>query len=128
MSTKHYSASGVVSMTNSGAMSPRTAMASPFLRWAGSKRQHVPFLRQYWSPAKHQRYIEPFAGSAALFFAIAPPRAVLGDLNGELIGAYRAVRNDPDGVYRRLIRFATGRTAYDRIRATRRGHAVWEAA
>lgn len=103
-------------------------MATPFLRWAGSKRQHVPFLSQYWSSTEHQRYIEPFAGSAALFFAIAPTCAVLGDLNGELIRTYRAVRDDPDGVHRRLIRFATGRTAYDGIRATRRGDTVWEAA
>jgi DNA adenine methylase len=103
-------------------------MVSPFLRWAGSKRRHVPFLRQYWSRTEHKRYIEPFAGSAALFFALAPPRAVLGDLNCELIQTYRAVRNDPDGVYRRLSRFATGRRAYKRLRATRSGHTAWEAA
>jgi DNA adenine methylase len=115
-------------MAYSRAVFAGTLMASPFLRWAGSKRQHVPFLRRYWSPTVHRRYIEPFAGSAALFFALAPPRAVLGDLNGELIRAYRTVRNDPDGVHRRLIRFATGRTAYDRIRATRHGHVAWKAA
>lgn len=103
-------------------------MATPFLRWAGSKRQHVPFLRQYWSETDHKRYIEPFAGSAALFFAIGPPRAVLGDLNAELIQTYRAVRDDPAGVHRRLIRFAKSRTAYERLRATRRGPMAWEAA
>jgi DNA adenine methylase len=103
-------------------------MATPFLRWAGSKRQHVPFLRQFWSAAEHKKYIEPFAGSAALFFDIAPSRAVLGDLNGELIQTYRAVRDDPAGVHRTLIRFAKGRTAYERLRATRRGHKPWEAA
>lgn len=103
-------------------------MTTPFLRWAGSKRQHVPFLRQWWSASEYKRYIEPFAGSAALFFAIAPSRAVLGDLNGELIQTYRAVRDDPAAVHRRLIRFAKGRAAYERLRATRRGHPAWEAA
>src|SRR6267154_39011 len=60
---------------------------APFLRWAGSKRRLLPTLQAFWS-TKHKRYIEPFAGSACLFFAIKPPKAVLGDLNSELIGTY----------------------------------------
>lgn len=104
-------------------------MASPFLRWAGSKRQHVPFLRRYWDATKHKRYIEPFAGSAALFFAVAPRRAVLGDLNGELIQTYRALRRDPAAVHRKLARFATGRAAYYKLRAmSGHGDATWLAA
>ncbi|MGH2361408.1 MAG: DNA adenine methylase [bacterium] len=103
-------------------------MVSPFLRWAGSKRQHVPLLRQYWCAAQHKRYIEPFAGSAALFFAVAPPRAVLGDLNGELIQTYRALSRDPEAVYRKLTRFAKGEAAYYRFRAMRRSDAKWLAA
>ena len=103
-------------------------MASPFLRWAGSKRQHVPFLRQYWHAAQHRRYIEPFAGSAALFFSVAPPSAVLGDLNGELIQTYRALRHNPDVVHRKLTGFAKGKAAYYRLRAMRLGDAAWRAA
>lgn len=90
--------------------------ARPFLRWAGSKRQHVPFLREYWSPDDRKRYVEPFAGSAALFFAVAPPRAVLGDLNEDLIETFRAVRRDPDVVYQALTRFPKGRAGYYRVR------------
>ncbi len=103
-------------------------MASPFLRWAGSKREHVSFLRQYWCADKHKRYIEPFAGSAALFFAVAPRRAVLGDLNGELIQTYRALRRDPEAVHRKLTRFAKGKEAYYRLRALHRDDATWLAA
>jgi len=32
------------------------------------------------------QYVEPFAGSAALFFSLQPASAVLGDLNGHLSG------------------------------------------
>lgn len=92
-------------------------VAHPFLRWAGSKRQHVPFLRAYWSPKDHRRYVEPFAGSAALFFAIAPARAVLGDLNGDLIAAFRAIRRNPEAVYAALTAFPIGRNSYYRVRA-----------
>jgi DNA adenine methylase len=61
--------------------------------------------------------MEPFAGSAALFFAIAPPRAVLGDLNKDLIQTFRAVRRAPDAVYRAVTRFRRGRASYYRVRA-----------
>ena len=73
-------------------------MIPPFLRWAGSKRKLVPELRNYWNDAKG-RYIEPFMGSACLFFAVQPRRAVLGDTNGELVRTFKAVRNDPAAVF-----------------------------
>lgn len=103
-------------------------MAIPLLRWAGSKRQHVPFLRQCWTDGSHKRYIEPFAGSAAVFFAVAPAEAILGDINGELIQTYRAVRGSPKAVYRRLRRFATGEAAYYDVRSMVPTSAVCEAA
>src|SRR5688500_4893241 len=50
----------------------------PFLRWAGSKRKQLMRLSAFWSDS-HTGYVEPFAGSACLFFALAPDKAVLGD-------------------------------------------------
>jgi site-specific DNA-adenine methylase len=44
------------------------------------------------------RYFEPFAGSACLFLALNPAKAVLGDINSHLIGAYRTVRARPRAV------------------------------
>lgn len=64
---------------------------SPFLRWAGSKRRLVPILQTFWT-SEHKRYVEPFAGSACLFFAINPPEAILGDLNPELVATYIEVK------------------------------------
>jgi DNA adenine methylase len=63
----------------------------PFLRWAGSKRRLLPVLQTFWTK-NHKRYVEPFAGSACLFFAIKPPKAILGDLNPELIATYIEVK------------------------------------
>lgn len=64
---------------------------APFLRWAGSKRRLLPVLQTFWTK-KHKRYVEPFAGSACLFFAIKPPKAILGDLNPELIATFIEVK------------------------------------
>lgn len=92
--------------------------ASPFLRWAGSKRHHVQALKGFWNDS-YSRYVEPFAGSAALFFAIRPPRALLGDLNGELVQAFRAVAAQPESVWRALTRLRPGRSNYYAVRSDR---------
>jgi DNA adenine methylase len=63
----------------------------PFLRWAGSKRKLLPKLKEFWTK-DHKRYVEPFAGSACLFFALNPPKAIIGDLNPELISTYIEVK------------------------------------
>jgi DNA adenine methylase len=88
----------------------------PILRWAGSKRQLLPELRQYW-PRDARRYIEPFCGSACLFFDLQPPEAILGDLNSELIVTYRALQRDPALVAQCLRRLRKGRISYYAVRA-----------
>ena len=82
---------------------PTTSQGSvpPFLRWAGSKRRLLPTLRTYWK-STHKRYLEPFAGSACLFFDINPPKAVLGDLNPDLIKMYIEVKYRLDAVLQHL--------------------------
>ena len=57
---------------------------TPLLRWAGSKKKLLPLLEQA-SPAQIRRYIEPFAGSAVLFLRLEPAKAILSDLNMDLI-------------------------------------------
>lgn len=74
---------------------------APFLRWAGSKRRLLPILQTFWTK-KHIRYVEPFAGSACLFFAIKPPKAILGDLNPELIATFIEVKYRIDAVLKEL--------------------------
>jgi DNA adenine methylase len=88
-----------------------------FLRWAGSKRQLLPKLREYWDDSPGRRYIEPFAGSACLFFDIEPTAAVLGDLNPELIGMLTTLRDNPRAVLDSLQDLPRGKASYYRIRA-----------
>jgi DNA adenine methylase len=67
----------------------------PPLKWAGGKRwfaaRHMALV-----PSSFGTYLEPFFGSGALFFALAPKKAVLSDLNAELMNLYRVMRDDPD--------------------------------
>lgn len=93
-------------------------MAVPFLRWAGSKRKLLPVLAHYWDPTYH-RYIEPFAGSACLFFHLAPRKAVLGDINSELIFTYSQVRKNLSQVLSILHQWQGNKTRYLALRKLR---------
>ncbi|HRC63440.1 MAG TPA: DNA adenine methylase, partial [Dehalococcoidia bacterium] len=83
--------------------------ARPFLKWAGGKSQLLPELVRR-SPRRIETYYEPFLGGAALFFALssdperAPRRAVLNDLNGQLMTTYGVVRDEPEALVAALER------------------------
>jgi DNA adenine methylase len=71
--------------------------ATPIVKWAGGKTRLLPQLLAR-VPAGFCRYYEPFMGGAALFFALEPERAVLGDVNAALVGLYRTLVGDVDAV------------------------------
>ena len=97
-------------------VSEKRPVVTPFLRWAGSKRKLLPKLAPYWR-TEHKRYLEPFAGSSALFFAIAPAQALLSDTNAELIEVLQVVRETPEKVHVGLSRVPRGKEEYLRLRA-----------
>jgi len=90
--------------------------AKPFLRWAGSKRAMLPHLRKN-IPDGFGKYIEPFVGSACLYFDIEPTQAVLSDLNIRLIDTYKTVSEKPADVAHFLARMPTGSEAFYKVRA-----------
>ena len=87
----------------------------PFLRWAGSKRKLLSRLAPYWGNG-HTRYIEPFMGSAAFFYAVNPSLAILSDINADLVSTFVSVRDDPRAVYNRLLDIPRGKRSYNRLR------------
>ena len=87
-----------------------------FLRWAGSKKQLFPAISKYWR-TDYVRYIEPFCGSASLFFELLPTQAALSDINSDLIDTLRAVQASPDLVSECLGRLKTDEKSYYRVRA-----------
>jgi DNA adenine methylase len=65
----------------------------PFLKWAGGKRwlaEHADFAL----PSFAGRYIEPFLGGGAMYFATQPKTAILSDANEKLVETYHVVRNE----------------------------------
>ena len=85
----------------------QASAARPFLKWAGGKRQLLPQLRRFY-PERFRAYHEPFLGSGAVFFDLAAAgrlrgrRVRLTDVNADLIGCWRQVRDRPEAVIDRL--------------------------
>jgi DNA adenine methylase len=96
---------------------PPTSELKPLLRWAGSKRQHLRDIAARL-PRRYNRYIEPFAGSACLFWNLRPNQALLSDLNADLIGCYRAVRDQPDLLYTYYCHLQNSKDTFYQVRAS----------
>lgn len=87
----------------------------PFLKWAGGKRQLLnEILKRV--PAQFNTYHEPFIGGGAVFFALQPEKAVLADLNSELISCYESVRDELPALISWLEQYRYDEKEYYRIR------------
>jgi DNA adenine methylase len=103
--------------------SPRT---QPFLKWPGGKRWLWGAL-QPLLPSHFNRYFEPFLGGGAIFFALRPKRAILSDVNPELINAYIQVRDNVECIIKALGRLRNDRGTYERVRGANPQNSVKKA-
>lgn len=91
-------------------------MARPLLKWAGGKTQLlgeiIPKI-----PKKYGRFIEPFFGGGAVFFAVHPTGGIIADSNPELINLYRSVADDVDGVIAQLRFYENTEEMFYTVRA-----------
>lgn len=87
----------------------------PILKWAGGKTQLLDELMPR-IPDDYGKYIEPFFGGGALFFALRPESAVIADSNPEIINMYEQVASNVDKVIERLKGYKNERDAYYAVR------------
>jgi DNA adenine methylase len=87
----------------------------PLLRWAGSKKRQYGSISNFF-PQSFERYAEPFAGSAAFAFCMGAQKAILNDINEDLISFYLNVVVDPENFYNEFINIPRDESNYYRIR------------
>ena len=78
--------------------------AKPILKWAGGKTQLLGELLPK-VPNSYSRYIEPFFGGGAMFFALQPENAIIADSNPEIINVYREVADHVEDVIQYLKQY-----------------------
>ena len=81
------------------------------LKWAGGKQQLLPNLLPK-PPQSFNRYIEPFFGGGALFFALQPDNAIISESNPELINLYRTISKNVDSLIQKLYKFRLDKEKY----------------
>ena len=96
--------------------SPLDLETRPLLKWAGGKTQLLPELLAK-APKKFGKYIEPFFGGGALYFALRPNGAIVADSNPELVNLYRAVAQSVEVVIERLCSCVNTEDAFYVMRA-----------
>jgi DNA adenine methylase len=96
-------------------VSPKEALVQPFLKWAGGKRQLMPYIRPL-IPQKIKRYFEPFIGGGAVLFYLQPAAALVNDLNSELINCYKVIRDYPEELLEAASKHQNTKEYYYQIR------------
>ena len=75
--------------------------AKPFLKWAGGKGRLLGKLNKFF-PKNYNRYFEPFIGGGAIFFHLNPEKAIINDLNEELVNLYKIIKDIPEELMEEL--------------------------
>ena len=94
-------------------------IVAPVVKWVGGKRQLLPEIREC-IPKTISTYYEPFVGGGAVLFDIQPKRAVINDVNSELINLYEVIRDDVDLLIEDLKKHKNDEEYYYKIRGVDR--------
>lgn len=82
-------------------------LAKPFVKWAGGKSQLLAEVQQilpaHFSTLEDVEYVEPFVGGGAVLFWLLQRysnirRAVINDINPDLINVYQNLQKDPHAI------------------------------
>ena len=69
----------------------KNKLVAPVVKWVGGKRQLLDEITPLL-PKRIASYCEPFLGGGAVLFSIQPSKAIVNDLNGDLVAVYNLYR------------------------------------
>lgn len=70
-------------------------LVAPVVKWVGGKRQIIGEIMKY-IPTSFSTYYEPFLGGGAVLFELQPKKAVVNDINKELMSIYEIIKENVD--------------------------------
>jgi len=88
----------------------------PLIKWSGGKGDEIKEILPYL-PSSYNTYIEPFIGGGALYFHLAPQKAVISDVHTELIDLYQSISNGhADEIYEFMANTPNDEPTYYKVR------------
>jgi DNA adenine methylase len=92
-------------------------MKNPLFGWFGGKsktrRYIIPVIKMYYDYYKCDNYIEPFCGSCAVFLGLDYEKAVLNDINHDLIITLNEIKKNPAALFKALYHQPHSRYLFD---------------
>jgi DNA adenine methylase len=99
----------------------KNKMVAPVVKWVGGKRQILDEITKY-IPDKFSTYYEPFLGGGAVLFELQPKKAVVNDINQELMNIYEVIKENVDELIKDLKKHKNEKKYFYRIRCQDRDH------
>lgn len=90
-------------------------LVTPVLKWVGGKRQLLPEIKKR-VPKGYKMYYEPFLGGGAVLFELQPKKAIVNDLNTELINVYETIKMYPEELIQELEKYSNDEETFYNIR------------
>ncbi|NLU23450.1 MAG: DNA adenine methylase [Clostridiales bacterium] len=82
----------------------KNKLVMPVVKWVGGKRQLLPALTPLL-PERFTTYCEPFLGGGAMLFWRQPQRAIVNDVNDDLIQMYEVIRDHVEDLILELEKY-----------------------
>lgn len=95
-------------------MARKNKLVTPVVKWVGGKRQLLTEIEKYIP--NFTTYYEPFVGGGAVLFHIQPNKAIINDVNSELINLYNVIRNNVEDLIEDLRRHINEEAYFYEIR------------
>ena len=81
----------------------KNKLVMPVLKWVGGKRQLIESIKKNMHKVtKDTTYYEPFMGGGAVLFELQPQKAIVNDINPELINVYRVIKDNVEELIKEL--------------------------
>ena len=93
----------------------KNKLVRPFLQWAGGKRYLLPKIRDMLP--RFTIYHEPFLGAGAILLSLQPKKAVVNDLNKELINVYAVIKEDVEKLIKELVKHENSSDYFYKLRS-----------
>ena len=71
----------------------KNKLVAPVVKWVGGKRQLLSEINPLL-PTKITNYCEPFFGGGVVLFSLQPSKAIINDINEDLMIVYEVIRDD----------------------------------